>query len=108
MGKVTSDVSVSLDGFVTGPNVRVGNGIGGRDRLHDWRFAAKTESDFTIVDEIHASTVAVLIGKSMFDLGFEPWATLRPTGCRCHSDSRSLRASADAGRDELHVRDRWD
>jgi dihydrofolate reductase len=84
MGKVTSDISVSLDGFVTGPNGRVGNGMGaGGDRLHDWRFAAKTESDLAKVDEIHASTGAVLIGKSMFDLGFEPWATLRPTGCRC-------------------------
>jgi len=45
MGKVTSDISVSLDGFITGPNVRVGNGMGdGGDRLRDWRFAAKTES----------------------------------------------------------------
>jgi len=35
----------ALDGFITGPNVRVGNGMGdGGDRLHDWRFAAKTES----------------------------------------------------------------
>jgi hypothetical protein len=26
MGEVTSDISISLDGFVTGPNVRVGMG----------------------------------------------------------------------------------
>src|SRR6266545_4135089 len=46
MGKVTSDVSVSLDGFVTGPNVGVGNGMGDDgDRLHDWMFDAKTETD---------------------------------------------------------------
>jgi hypothetical protein len=71
MGKVTSDISVSLDGFVTGPNVRVGNGMGdGGDRLHDWRFAAKTESDLAIVDEISASTGSVLIGKRMFDVAF--------------------------------------
>jgi len=81
MGEVTSDISVSVDGFVTGPNVRVGNGMGdGGVRLHDWRFAAKTESDLAIVDEIHASTGAVLIGKSMFGLGFEPWATPPPYG----------------------------
>jgi hypothetical protein len=81
MGKVTSDISVSLDGFVTGPNVRVGNGMGdGGDRLHDWRFAAKTESDLAIVDEISASTGAVLIGKRMFDVGFG--AVGRPSAVR--------------------------
>jgi hypothetical protein len=28
MGKVTSEISMSLDGFITGPNVGVGNGMG--------------------------------------------------------------------------------
>jgi hypothetical protein len=37
MGKVTSEISMSLDGFITGPNVRVGDGMGDDgDRLHDW------------------------------------------------------------------------
>jgi dihydrofolate reductase len=59
---------MSLDGFVTGPNVGVGNGMGDDgDRLHDWRFDAKTETDAAIVDEIYESTGAVLIGKGMFD-----------------------------------------
>jgi hypothetical protein len=41
-GKVISEISMSLDGFITGPNVRVGNGMGDEgDRLHDWRFDAK-------------------------------------------------------------------
>jgi hypothetical protein len=45
MGKVISEISMSLDGFVTGPNVGVGNGMGDDgDRLHDWRFDAKTET----------------------------------------------------------------
>jgi hypothetical protein len=30
MGKVTCEISMSLDGFIMGPNVRVGNGMGGR------------------------------------------------------------------------------
>jgi hypothetical protein len=69
MGKVTSEISMSLDGFVTGPNVRVGNGMGDDgDRLHDWKFDAKTETDDAIVDETYASTGAVLIGKRMFRL----------------------------------------
>src|SRR5207302_1425458 len=56
MGKVTCEISMSLDGFIAGPNVRVGNGMGDDgDRLHDW-FDAKTETDDAIVDEIYAST----------------------------------------------------
>jgi dihydrofolate reductase len=81
MGKVISEISMSLDGFITGPNVRVGNGMGdGGDRLHDWKFDAKTETDVAIVDEIYASTGAVLIGKRMFDVGFEPWGDPPPFG----------------------------
>jgi len=81
MGKVTSEISMSLDGFITGPNVRVGNGMGDDgDRLHDWMFDAKTETDAAIVDEKYASTGAVLIGKRMFDVGFEPWGDPPPFG----------------------------
>jgi dihydrofolate reductase len=81
MGKVTSDISMSLDGFITGPNVGVGNGMGDDgDRLHDWMFDEKTETDAAIVDEIYASTGAVLIGKRMFDVGFEPWGDPPPFG----------------------------
>jgi hypothetical protein len=51
MGKVISEISMSLDGFVTGPNVRVGNGMGDEgDRLHDWKFDAKTATDDAIVE----------------------------------------------------------
>ena len=50
------------------------------DRLHDWRFDAKTDADDAIVDEIYASTGAVLIGKRMFDVGFEPWGDPPPFG----------------------------
>jgi dihydrofolate reductase len=43
-------------------------------------FDAKTEADAAIVDEIYASTGAVLIGKRMFDVGFEPWGDPPPFG----------------------------
>ena len=46
MSRVVREISMSLDGFVTGPNVHAGNGMGdGGERLHDWRFDAKTETD---------------------------------------------------------------
>ena len=81
MSKVYAQQSMSLDGFTTGPNVRVGNGMGDDgDRLHDWMFDAKTETDAAIVAAIYASTGAVIIGKGMFDVGFEPWGDPPPFG----------------------------
>ena len=79
MSKVVCEISVSLDGFITGPNVHIGNGLGdGGERLHDWMFDAKTATDAKIVDEVYASTGAVIIGKGMFDVGFEPWGDPPP------------------------------
>jgi dihydrofolate reductase len=73
MGKVYCQISMSLDGFITGPNVRVGNGMGDDgDRLHDWMFDLKTDADAKIRDEMYATTGAVVLGKGMFDVGFEP------------------------------------
>jgi dihydrofolate reductase len=79
MGKVYCEISMSLDGFITGPNVRVGNGL--RDdgeRLHDWMFDAKTDADARIVDERYATTGAVVLGKGMFEVGFELWGDPPP------------------------------
>ena len=39
MGKVVIDMSMSLDGFIAGPNDAPGNGLGdGGMRLHNWMF----------------------------------------------------------------------
>jgi dihydrofolate reductase len=82
VGKVTSNISMSLDGFITDPNASVGTPLEGNDpgRLSDWQFDAKTETDAAIVDEIFGSTGAVLMGKRMFDVGFEPWGDPPPYG----------------------------
>jgi len=81
MGKVTCDISMSLDGFIAGPSVRVGNGMGDDgDRLHAWVFGGNTETDDAIVAEKNASPGAILIGKRMFDVGFEPWGDPPPFG----------------------------
>jgi dihydrofolate reductase len=76
MGKVTSDISMSLDGFITDPREPTED----PGRLHDWMFDAKTDADSAVVDERYESTGAVLIGKRMFDLGFEPWGDPPPFG----------------------------
>lgn len=81
MSKVVCEISMSLDGCITGPNVRVGNGLGDNgERLHDWMFDAKTDADTAIRDEIYASTGAIVLGKGMFDVGFEPWGDPPPFG----------------------------
>ena len=76
MSKVTSDISMSLDGFITDPHEPIDD----PGRLHNWMFDAKTDADAAIVDELYASTGAVLIGKRMFDVGFEPWGDPPPFG----------------------------
>jgi dihydrofolate reductase len=82
MGKVTADISMSLDGFVTDPGAAAGTPLEGHDpgRIHDWMFDARTDADATIRDELYAETGAVVIGKSMFDVGFEPWGDPPPFG----------------------------
>jgi hypothetical protein len=43
MSSVTSQISISLDGFVAGPNQGVENPIGeGGTRLHEWGFATES------------------------------------------------------------------
>jgi dihydrofolate reductase len=42
MGKVSFDISVSLDGFVAGPNMRPDEGLGdGGEQLHEWVVGTK-------------------------------------------------------------------
>jgi dihydrofolate reductase len=46
MSRTVLYMSMSLDGFVAGPNAGIGNGLGdGGDRLHDWAFPAPQELD---------------------------------------------------------------
>jgi dihydrofolate reductase len=70
---------MSLDGFITGPNEGVGNALGDDgSRLHEWMFHAKTDADAEIVEEVYATTGAILMGKRMFDVGVEPWGDPPP------------------------------
>ena len=75
MGTIYADLSMSLDGFIAGPNVSVTNGLGdGGERLHDWMFAGKAEAEATAWEEERlASTGAFLMGRTMLDVGIAPW-----------------------------------
>lgn len=78
MARVVLRFSMSLDGYVTGPEVSARDpmGIGG-DRLHEWMFPAdKQDKDPADAAEAAASVNAfgaVIVGRRTFDLGFVHW-----------------------------------
>jgi dihydrofolate reductase len=76
MSRVVLDVSVSLDGFVAGPNVRKAEPMGdGGEGLHAWMGGAGPdgETDRRVQQEVNARVGATVIGRRTFDLGLEPW-----------------------------------
>jgi dihydrofolate reductase len=76
MSKVVLDVSMSLDGFVAGPNVRQAEPMGdGGERLHTWMAGNGPDGDVDagVRREVDASVGAVIIGRRTFDLGLGPW-----------------------------------
>jgi hypothetical protein len=78
MSKVVLDVSMSLDGFVAGPNVREAEPMGdGGERLHAWMAGNGPggDSDAGVKGEVDATVGAAIIGGRTFDLGL---ATLNP------------------------------
>ena len=91
MSKVTADISMSLDGFITGRNDSVELGLGeGGERLHQWVYdlaswrerhglaGGKTDTDAEILDEAFSNTGAILMGRRMFDHGEGPWGNNPP------------------------------
>jgi len=93
--KVYADITMSLDGFITEPNMPPGNALGDDPgRLHDWMFDRRTDADAEIRDALYARTGAVVIGRRMFDVGFEPWGDPPPFGMPvfvvCHEGREAI------------------
>jgi dihydrofolate reductase len=60
-------MSMSLDGFIAGPNEGPGNGLGdGGLRLHDWYFGERSGVNGQIIDEFMA-TGAMVAGRGTFE-----------------------------------------
>lgn len=78
MGLIWANMSMSLDGFIAGPNVSVANGMGdGGEQLHDWMFAGKSgEEGEAFLAKRFGSTGAVLVGRTMLDVGIGPWGEI--------------------------------
>jgi dihydrofolate reductase len=86
MGKLTFDISMSLDGFIAGPNQTIEEPLGERgEELHEWVLATATwreshgraggESnvDSDVVGETIAAAGATIVGRRMFSGGEGPW-----------------------------------
>ena len=68
MTRVIADISVSLDGFVTGPDPGPDNGLGiGGEALHTWAFSDDPD-DRRVLREATARSGAVILGRRLFDL----------------------------------------
>src|SRR5918992_3583738 len=80
MGKVHADITMSLDGYVAGPNDGPDVPLGeGGERLHEWVYGlaswrephglegGETNRDSEVLDEAVRDTGAVVLGRRMFD-----------------------------------------
>ena len=87
MSKVTVDISISLDGFVAGPDPTLEEPLGrGGERLHDWVLATQpwreshglsggeTGIDADVMAESIGKIGATIMGRRMFSGGAGPWA----------------------------------
>ena len=68
MTRTIADISVSLDGFVTGPDPSPDNGLGtGGEALHTWAFSDDPD-DRRVLREGTARSGAVVLGRRLFDV----------------------------------------
>jgi dihydrofolate reductase len=87
VSKLRLDITMSLDGFVAGPNASLEDPLGkGGMRLHEWAFAAaswreqhglsggEANADSDVIQESLDALGAVLMARRMFSGGEGPWA----------------------------------
>ncbi|MFI0444509.1 dihydrofolate reductase family protein [Actinomadura sp. 6N118] len=75
MGTVVLHKSMSLDGFVAGPDIGAEHPMGrGGMRLHEWMFTDRPDPrDKEVVAAMNASAGAVVVGRRTFDVGLPHW-----------------------------------
>jgi dihydrofolate reductase len=75
MTQVLLELSMSLDGYVAGPDVSPEEPMGrGGEVLHDWMFAGRTAAESRSFETEHFADIgALVIGRRMADVGIGPW-----------------------------------
>jgi len=67
MTRVIADISMSLDGFVTGPDPDVEHGLGhGGEPLHTWAIDSDDEVDAKVLADATGLSGAVVMGRRLF------------------------------------------
>jgi dihydrofolate reductase len=75
--KVIADISMSLDGFVTGPEPDQEHGLGrGGEPLHTWAIDSNDPVDEEVLRSTTQESGAVVMGRRLFDIvdGPEGWS----------------------------------
>jgi dihydrofolate reductase len=67
MSKVIADITMSLDGYVTGPSADAEHGLGDAEELHAW-VTEQDPVDAEILERATAATDAVVMGRRLFDV----------------------------------------
>src|SRR5947207_10757915 len=67
MPKVIADITMSLDGYVTGPGADEQHGLGDAPELHTWVFKHDAV-DNEILERATAQSGAVVMGRRLFDV----------------------------------------
>ena len=67
MRPVIADITMSLDGYVTGPGADPAHGLGDAEELHAW-VMAQDPVDTEILERGTAATGAVVMGRRLFDV----------------------------------------
>ena len=83
MSATVLEMSMSLDGYVTGPNDSRENPFGdGAEMLHDWIFDAATDDDRAIIQATLDGVGAIVMGRGSFDKneGEGGWGDAGPMG----------------------------
>jgi len=71
MTTVIADITMSLDGYVTGPGADVEHGLGDAEELHTWVFS-NDPVDAEVLEQATAATGAVVMGRRLFDVVDSP------------------------------------
>lgn len=88
MTKVVADITMSLDGFVTGPDPGPERGLGrGGEPLHTW-VRSDHEVDREVLREIAEAPGAVVMGRRLFDVVDGPHGWSDDMGYGAHHATR--------------------
>ena len=80
MSKVTFDISMSLDGFIAGPDQTAEEPLGrGGERLHEWAFGGDARND-SLIEQAGSTLGAVITGRVNYEDSLPFWGAGGPTG----------------------------